>query len=144
MLAEGFHICHLSCLDLCFPSSSESQSCTQPGQGQGPKESNEAQIPLKVSISSTAGLPETGEQGKGRKTCRGEGNDFSRSTTLQVPGEAVTLHSPWAQKETTQPRDEGFALHPGGLHTPSQIPQEAATAPGPESPLLCGELSSVS
>lgn len=67
----------------------------------------------------------------------------TRSTALQVPGEAVTLRSPWAQKETRQPRDEGFALHPGGLHTPLQIPQEAATAPGAESPLLCGELSPV-
>lgn len=60
-----------------LPQQLKPQSCTQPGQGQGPTERNEAQIPLKVSIHSRAGLPETGEQGNGRKTCRGESSDFT-------------------------------------------------------------------
>lgn len=70
----------------------------------------------------------------------------ARSTTPQVPGEAMAPRSPWAQKEKGWPRDEGCALH-----TPSQALREAAAAPGlsgPASPppcrhshtAVCGEL----
>jgi len=76
-----------------------------------------------------------GEHGKGRDSARkpaGEKvvNLAARSTTLQVPGEAMTPRCPWGQKENGWPRDEGFAPHAGSLHTPAQTLQEAATAPG--------------